>query len=702
MLNFSPEARWIEHPSCPADTAPVFTKSFTLKKSFKSAKLLICGIGFYKALINQSEITDTLLDPPFTAYDKRCYYNCYDVEGFLKEGENTITVTLGNGWYNQQEADAWNFNTASWKASPQLICELICDGESVLLSDSSWQCTTGAIVFNSLRGGESYNATLGYSPFNNASVSHGPGGELIPFEGTPIRVTELIKPAETEKYDRHHFYDFKAAISGNVHIKVKGERGTKVKITYGERRTVDANLNTSEIKSCMVGRPRFQTDEYILSGNGEEEWHSIFCYHGFSMVVIYTKAEVLDVTARVFHTDLKKAGSFICDDPLVTKLQSAILRSTRTNFHHMPTDCPHREKNGWTGDAALSCLQTIYNFDVKAAHLKYLDDIVDSQRPNGAISCIVPNSGWGHNWGTGTTWDYVLFEIAWQNYLFSGETKILEKYAPAMKKYLIFMDRMSDNGVWKNGLGDWCPAKNCAVCSTPALLTAYAHQCYAVYAKVSKALKNSDEELWANKKASEVRSSFIKNFADSEDRTLTFLAASVAFGLSDEPQKLIDLLEEEIIKGDYHPNCGIFGIKLLFNTLADWGKADLAWKVIHTSGYPSFEKMLQIGADSLTEEWHGKSSLNHHMYSSVGDFFYRSIAGIHPDEDHPGFEKLTLRPRIPAELKAFSCSYPSPKGLIKVELKASILSVSVPDGVDASLELNGKLSPFKNSLEVNL
>lgn len=701
MLSFSKEARWIEAPSCPANASPLFTKSFSLE-AFKTAELFICGLGFYKALINGKEITDTLLDPPFTEYDKRCYYNKYDVTALLREGENTITVTLGNGWYNQQEGDAWNFNSASWKARPQLICQLYCDGKSALYSDSSWLYTASPITFNSLRGGETYDANHCPAPLKNASVSHGPGGELLLFEGTPIRVTELIKPAETEKYGSHHFYDFKAAISGNIHIKVRGKKGTRVAITYGERRTVDGGLTRNEIKSCMKGNPRFQVDEYYLCGEGEEEWHSIFCYHGFSMAVIHTCAEVLEVTARVFHTDLKRAGSFQCEDELITRLQSAILRSTRTNFHHIPTDCPHREKNGWTGDASLSCLQTLYNFDVKAAHLKYLDDILDSQRPNGALSCIVPNSGWGHNWGTGTTWDYVLFEIAWQNYLFSADKEILKKYAPAMKKYLGFMEQNSDNGIWKNGLGDWCPAKNCPECSTPALLTAYAHQCYAVYAKVSKALGDPAEEQWALDKCGEVRQSFIKSFADSGDRSLTFLAASIAFGLTDEPEKLLDILEEEIIKGEYHTNCGIFGIKLLFNTLADAGKVELAWKMLHVKGYPGFERMLEIGADCLTEEWHGKSSLNHHMFSSVGDFFYRSLAGIRPDEEKPGFERVALCPRIPAELKAFSCTYPSPKGLIKVELKASILSVTVPDGVEASLELKGCVTPFNGSLSVKL
>ena len=683
-------ASWIENTSCPPGTAPFFTKTFTLDKPFAAASLYICGLGFYVARINGRRVGDELLNPAFTYYDQRVYYNVLNAAPYLVQGENVIEVTLGNGWFNQQEPDAWRFEQAEWRARPQLICELIVDGELTLVSDSSWLCGTSRTVFNSLRCGETYAAALVPSDLHPAKISRGPGGALQLQTIQPIRLQEVLEPVAVIPASRTDaIYDFGVNLTGNVEICVRGQRGGKVTIYYSERANADDGtinrVNISEHVHCK----RFQQDEYILSGEGEETWHSEFGYNGFRYTLIYCEnAELLSVKARCFHTDLPSAGSFVIDHPLITQLQSAILRCTRTNFHHMPTDCPQREKNGWTGDAALSCEQSLFNFDMHDGYVKWLNDIIDGQRPSGEIPCIVPGTRWGYNGCNGPTWDIALFELPWQTYLFTGDKDILRQCVNAMKRYLSHLRFTSDNGVWRIGLGDWCPPSKRNI-STEVLLTAYAWRAYDLYAKVCDALELSEEAADARINADKVRVSFQKAFIGKEPDTQTYLSLLLAFNLSDEPkEELVARLENTIERYSHHMECGIFGVKLMYNALTDNGRFDLAWKLLNAEGYPGWSDMLEKCPSTLSENWRTSSSRNHHMYSSIGDWFYKGIAGIHPDEKQPGFKHIFLRPHIPEGCGFFHAEHRTPFGLMSIEWKNSHLTIVLPENTSATLTWN--------------
>lgn len=703
MSTLFSKAVWLEAPSCPDKTSPLFQKEFSLSALPDKAELFISGVGFYHATLNGVPVTDQLLNPAFTAYDKRVYYNRFEVSSLLKEGTNVLQVLLGNGWFNQSEHDSWNFDTAPWRAKPQMICELQTEGETLLVSDPSWQWRKSQITYNSLRSGETFRACDEASPLQSVFVAHGPGGELLPFPGTPIRLRETLDGIPVTPSPHRLLLDFRRSLAGNVEICVRGPKGARVRIRYVERIRFDGTIDREQIKSCFHGG-RFQEDEYDLSGEGEERWHSLFGYNGFRYAAIDApkEVEILWVRARNFHTDLPTTGSFVCDDPLLNRLQSAVVRSTLTNYHHMPTDCPHREKNGWTGDACLSCEETLFNFDAVAAHRKWLDDIVDSQRPNGAIACIVPPTSWGYDWGTGTTWDFVLFELPWQLYLFTGEKSVLERYALPMKKYLGFMQKNATNGIWKNGLGDWCPPPHTAKCPTDALLTAYARQCALLYQKTSEALGNTEEAAWAKALAEEIRGDFLRAFAHCDNESLCFLAMLLAFDLCEDKAAVLTRLEAALKKADYHPEFGIFGNKLIYNTLTDLGRFDLAMKLVKAQGYPGFSYMLDFCGGTLGELWEGGASQNHHMFASVGDFFYKSIAGIRLDEKAPGFRRLTLCPHVPEGMDFFCAKKITPHGLLQVEYHRGTLTVLLPEGTSATLRFGGKtyeLSAGKTQVE---
>ncbi len=687
-------AAWIENSSCPATVAPIFIKTFSVDQIRENTQLYICGVGFYVCRINSKRVGDHLLAPAFSAYDKTVYYNVFNVADLLTEGENTIEVTLANGWFNQQEPDDWQFHHASWRKPPQLLCEIVADGNVILKSDSSWLCRQSRIVYNSLRFGETYDAAIEEpNDLHLARISRGAGGALRQQIMPPIRLREEISAAAVIPTPEGTItYDFGVNLSGNAHIRVRGSRGAKVTIIYSELLFEDGTPDRAFIRSSTKLCERFQQDEYILSGEGIEEWHSEFGYNGFRYATVSCEnAELLSITARCFHTDLRTVGSFEIDHPLITNIQNALLRATRTNFHHIPTDCPHREKNGWTGDAHLSCEQALFNFDMKRAYEKWMGDLIDCQRPSGELPAIAPTCIWGYNWGNGSTWDHALFEIPWQTYLFTGGKAILMQCSEAMESYIAFLESTCDNGIWRIGLGDWCAPVEIRMIPRKLMVTAYVWRAFHLYEKIMRVLGRAADAEYARRRCSEIRTDFQKHFIGREPDSQTYLALLLAFDLSDEPrEELLKRLEKCIDDADGHMLCGIFGVKLIYNVLTDNGRFDLAWRLLNAEGYPGWSDMLARCPSTLTERWDGKESRNHHMYSSVGDWFYKGIAGIHIDENEPGFKHVYLHPHVPEGCNFFRAAHETPLGNLIIAWNGENLCVTLPEGARATLTWNDR------------
>ena len=679
------------------NNATVFYKDFNLSELPKNATINICGLGFYVLKINGITVSKDLLSPAFTAYDKKVFYNTYDIKNFLKSGDNLIEVAVGNGWFLETQKSPWRFERATWNSRHQLICEIYADNQLVLKSDSSWLCGRSKTTYNSLRYGETYDSTAEFNDHINASIGHGPGGILVPQSCPPIRLENNINPVSIIS---GNIYDFGKNYTGNVEITVRGERGTEVNIQYCERIKSDGSPNMG----YLLPDPklsRFQCDTYILSGEGEETWHSQFGYNGFRYAIITTDAEVLSVTARHFHTLVESIGAFECDNAFFNELQQSLTHSTLCNLHHLPTDCPHREKNGWTGDAHLSCEQALFNYDMKEIYIKWLDDIVDCQRPNGAIPCIAPTSTWGYNWGTGNAWDAVLFEIPYQLYLYYADKSVLQRYIPAMKKYIGFLEGMADGEIWKNGLGDWCRPEKFDTASTESILTGYAYRIYDLYSKTLKILGDADYST-AKQRTENIKQTFIATFEDKEKDSQTLLAMQLEFGLTTKPEEIFKRLLKQVEISDYHPRCGIFGTKWLFNVLSEYGRHDIACKILENDGYPGYKDMLKNCNGTLSENWECNSSLNHHMFSTIGAWFYKSVAGIRIDEENPGFKNIKISPCFSGSCSNFRAWHITPYGKLEIEKTDDKLKITLPEGCTADLNLRGQIQRITSSEIINI
>lgn len=679
-------AKWIENPGCPAECTPVFRKKFQLADC-KKVEIAICGLGFYVLTVNGKRVSDELLTPPFTAYDRTVLYQIYDISSHVTAGENVIEVTCGNGWFNQQESDGWDFNHTTWKAAPKMICQVDVDGECYLVSDRSWESAEGKTIFNSHRGGETYDSRKTVENFTPVRIARGPGGILKEQKMPAVKLQGVYEGKEIYPY----VYDFGQTITGNVEVTAIGNPGDPVDIFYSERLRDDFTVDRENI-TAHVYSDRFARDLYLQTGDGEETWHGEFSFHGFRYVRLYypKSTKIISIKARDMHTDLKEIGGYTCDVPVYNQLHDACVRSLLTNYMHIPMDCPHREKNGWTADAMLSSFQALYNLDMKDAYVKWLDDIVDCQRPNGAIPCIAPTSTWGYQWGSGTTWDAVLFVLPWNIYRFTGDVSVLERFYPAMEKYIGFLKTQSDDNIYTNGLGDWCTQDGVPECEEAVLVTCYAKHIFDVFAQISEILGASAQKEDAVSNSLAIRKAFQVRFEGKTTVCQTYYAAIVSFDMTDDKQKAADELANLVTAAGGHIEGGIFGALLIPDVLRDYGYFELAWKMISTEEYPGWIYMMRKCHGAMGESWIGNSSLDHHMFSTVEGFMHASLSGLRMDLSNPGMTKLHLRPYFPDDIGQFAAWYELYGGRLEIAWDKESYSVTLPEGIEATVELDGK------------
>lgn len=693
-------ARWIGFAACPNDTSPVFRKQVVLPEVPRTAQVFISGLGAYVLRINGKRVEEDILQPAFSDYNKTVYYNIYEIASYLRSGENTVEVLLGNVWYNEQQETDWLFESAAWKDTPKFIAEFFVDGVCVLRSDDSWDCAESATVFNSLRCGEHYDATKQVVFRQKADVLPAPRGKLMLQTITPIRVSETYAPVQvlnksvyTGALVKSYVYDFGINLSGNVEIKGTGKRGAKISIRYVER-LLENRLPDYFWLNRGFHREReglmIQTDEYTFCGDGVETWHSEFGYNGFRYVVITGDYEELTVTARCFHTVLPRAGDIECDNPLVMKLHAAVKQSTVTNFHHMPTDCPQREKNGWTGDAHLSAEQAYFNFDMTNAYEKWMHDVADSQTDEGALPAIVPSSDFGYEFDQGPCWDAVLFLIPWQMYRYTGDTAHLRSSYPAMRRYIRYMERELENGLHTHGLADWLALMHEGdLAPDEAVLTLFCGHIAALYRKIALLLGEADDASEAERLHGVIRRAYLEKYGALDINNQTVYALELMFGFTDDRERTVRKLLAAVESTNYHITGGIFCAKYLLDALTDNGYFDVAYRIASQEDFPGWGYLAAVNSGTLGENWCGGQSGNHHMLSEIGAWYYKALAGFRIDEEKPGFRHVFLEPHIPEDIHRFCAYHITPFGKLSLAWDASAVTVEIPEHTTATFRFAG-------------
>lgn len=713
-------ARWIGRNlvqcnySNPVFPAPLYRKDFQLEGAVRQAKLHVCGLGYFVASLNGQRVGDHVLDPVVSQYDKRVRYVTHEVTGLLRPGLNAVGMMLGNGWYNSHTEGFWALEKAPWRDYPKLILELEVQLESGAMvrwgSDGTWRVAEGPVRFDGLRNGETYDARAeipgwdlpGFDDraWEKASVVPGPGGQLEPQIAPPCRVMQTLTPVSVRRLaSGAAIYDLGQNLAGWAQLRASGPAGTEVVLRYAEKLTADGDIDQGNISS-FIKSGECQTDRYIFKGQGEEVWEPNFTYHGFQYVRVegLPSEPTLDtLCGRVVHTDFAEIGGFDCSDESLNRLQSCARWSYRGNFVGIPTDCPHREKNGWTGDAQLAAEFGLWNFGGQAAYGEWLDSMVDCQRPNGQLPGIVPCAAWGYNWGSGPAWDSALILIPWYVYLYTGDRSHIERLYPAMARYVAYLGTLATDHIVHFGLGDWCTTDEQRRCPVELTSTAYYSVLVGLLARFATLTGRQDEAAGFQALAGSIRHAFNAAFYRGDglyaDGQMTALGCAVYQGLveDDQRQAVVDRLADAVERNGGKVDFGILGAKYVPRALADNGRADLAYRLFTQPEFPGWVNWVRQGATTLREDWHSGASQNHIMFGDIGACFYQYFAGIVPDPAQPGFSYVTIRPMPVKGLDRVSAWHRAPAGIIRSvwtrEAGKLTFDVTLPEGTSGELRL---------------
>lgn len=690
--------------------APWFKKDINLSGNIKKAEITVCGLGFYELFLNDKRITKGFLSPYITNSDDVVFYDNYDITEMIAVGKNEFKFLLGNGMQNAIGGYMWDFDKAGFRSLPKLsfAIEITYSNENfeIIEADETVAVKASKIIFNDLRLGETYDCTFDAGEWKNAVFTSPPLGEKKLSIAKPILVRDEIKPISIWKEDNSYIYDFGVNTAGVCRININAAQGRKIVLTFGET-LQNGKFSIRNTTFNNIADRYFQRDTYVCR-DGENIWQPTFTYHGFRYVKvdgIKSKQATNDLlTFVVFNTFLDEKGSFECDDNNINKLNYMSLNSTLSNFHHIPTDCPHREKNGWTGDAALSASHTLLYFEPTDNYKQWLFEICKSQNEQGAIPGIVPTGGWGFEWGNGPAWDCVLTELPYQIWQKRNDLSSFIECKNNILKYIKYIEtRLDENGLIAIGLGDWCAPHGAP--KAPLILTDsievydITHKAGIMFLAVGE-IDNSDYCL---NFAENIRKNIRKQFLDRDTCTLAKpCQTSQAMGIfykifnDDELDKAMKVLMCEIEKSDYHIDTGILGGRVLFHVLAENGEMDTAIKIMKNPTKPSYMQWVLNGDTALCEgfeESDGISSHNHHFWGNISAFFMEQICGIKANAD-----KINIAPHFPSNMNFAKAEFYSAFGKVSVMWKR--INDKIIFNLDYPNEVKGKLV-LKRNAEIN-
>lgn len=696
MGNSRWKGSWIsDHHDIHHKEAPYFRKEFTVAKKIKYARAYIAVAGLYELTLNGGRVSDHRLDPMYTRFDRRTLYVTHDVTEMLQSGENAIGVTLGNGWYNHQSLAVWNFHNAPWRARPTFCLDLrivYTDGtEETIVSDNNWKTSSGPIISNSIYTGEHYDARLEQTGWNKAGFDDSkwdgvryrsaPSSHIVSQQTVPIRFVKSYSPQSVKKFDdTTYVFDMGQNMAGVTQLKVKGPEGTVLKIKHGERLYDNGRLDMSNIDVYYRGNKEtdpFQTDILILSGKKEDEFAAKFNYKGFRYVEITSSKPVsLDennLKAYFIHSDVEPVGEIKTSSTLVNDLWRITNNAYLSNLMGYPTDCPQREKNGWTGDGHLAIETALYNFDGISVYEKWLADHRDEQQPNGVLPDIIPTGGWGYGTANGLDWTSTIAIIPWEVYMFYGDSRLLADTYENIKRYVDYVNQISPNGLTTFGRGDWVPVKSQS--NLELTSSVYFYVDAQILASAAKLFGKEDDFQKYNSLANKIKQAINDKFLNQEtgiyaSGTQTELSVPLHWGVVPENMKakVAANLNQKVEETDFHLDVGVLGAKALLNALKDNGYGESAYKVAVQDTYPSWGWWAVNGATTLLENWDLEAerdiSDNHMMFGEIGGWFFKSLGGILPDAEQPGFKHVLLKPIFPKGLSQSTASHKSPYGTI--------------------------------------
>ena len=742
-------ARWV-HPAEDEVAAPGRRPAYELRGTLAlprpvvRARLYATAHGLYEFFLGGRRVGDLELTPGYTEYGSRVQVQVYDVTDLLVPGTNELTALLSDGWFRGQvgvmrATEQWGVRTAFLA---QLHVDLD-DGTTVRTgTDASWHSRPSRVTAADLIEGQAEDHRTDERPWRPVVPAELGFDTLVWSPAPPVRRVQELRPVRVTRLDDdRQVVDLGQNINGWVRMTGLGPAGTELTLTHGEWLAPDGDVTVEHLRPAMAFLPHplsaGQVDR-VLSAGDDDVFEPRHTTHGFQYARVERHPDDLtpeDVTGVVVHSDLRRRGWFSCSDERVDRLHEAAVWSFRGNACDIPTDCPTRERHGWTGDWQLYVPTASFLYDVAGLSTKWLRDLAAGQWENGVIGNMAPmpraegRDGPIASWNGSAGWGDAVVLVPWETYRATGDERVLAELWPAMVRWLDHVERTAAEGrhvdrvarsakpaahehrLWDTGFhwGEWLVPDD-DLSDMPGYLardkadvaTAFFAHSTSLMARIADVLGRSGDAARYERLSEEVRAAWRAEFIDADGAvrpdTQANLVRALTFRLVPDElrQRTADRLVELIRLAGTHLGTGFLATPDLLPVLADTGHADVAYELLLQDRPPSWLAMLDRGATTVWERWEGvdaegipHESLNHYSKGAVISFLHRYTAGIRLDD--PAYRSFTVQPVPGGGLTAASAVHDSPYGRIESAWHIGdgtfSLEVTVPSGTTASVVL---------------
>lgn len=719
-----------------ADRYPAVTvrKRFVLDGPVRRATVYVTARGLYELRLNGRRVGEQILAPEWTDYDRKIQVQTYDVTDLVRPGENALGAFLGDGWYSGRLGLAPPPGRHFYGTHPQLLAQLEverADGpQQVIATDGTWRATEeGPIRYSDILDGEAYDATRempgwdqpGFADagWNAARVSPRDERQLVWQPNEPIRVVQELAPLKlTEPKPGVHVFDLGQNMVGWVRAKLRGPAGTEVTLQYAEQLNPDGTVYTANLR----GAP--QRDTVILK-DGETHFEPHFTYHGFRYVQVTglpATPRQDDVLGRVFHSAAPDVGRFECDNPLLNQLMQNIVWVQRGNLHSSPTDCPQRdERLGWMGDIQAFSQTAIFNLDMAGFFTKWVPDVREAQHADGRFPDFAPQpfaQRLDRFFGV-PAWGDAGVVVPWRMWVNYADRRLLEQHFAAMVAWNEYVLANNPDLLWRKGrhndYGDWLNGDTLQLDGYPhggnevpkdVFATMFWKRSSELIGRMAAVLGRDAEARQFAERAAQIRAAFNWAYVAADGKiqghTQAGYALALRFDMLDEPQqaKALEYLRDTIRAYKGHPSTGIQTTHRMLLELSERGQHAEACRLVLLDDVPSWGYMIRMGATTIWERWDGyvegrgfqnpgMNSFNHWAFGAVGEWIWRNVAGINPDEQQPGYQHVIIRPRPGPGYTRARGEYNSIRGPIisdwRIDAGRIALDVQIPPGSTATV-----------------
>jgi len=710
-------------------------REFSVRPGLERALVNVCGLGEYEMTLNGRKVGDAFLSPGWTKYDKTCLYDTYDITEDLKRGQNAIGIELANGMYQVPGGGRFTKFKGSFgpqKAIAQIRLEYTDGTVEIIGTDANWRSAAGPVTFNTIYGGEDYDARLvqhGWnqprfddSKWSSAVVVNGPGGTLrgLSCAAPPIREFEIHKAVSSHTLtDGDVVYDLGQNAAHVPKITVTGPVGSKVRLIPSELLHDDGSANQS---SMGGGHRGWIWCEYTKGTDGRETWSPQFFYVGCRYIQVHlTPAKtngalpkIKSIAGIVVHSASEPVGKFECSNDLFNRIYTLVRWAQQNNMMSIMTDCPHRERLGWLEQDHLNGPALRYDFRLARLFTKTVNDIADSQLTNGVVPTTAPeytifrskNDAYHlrNDFGDSPAWSSSFILVPWQQYQFDGDLNLFRIHYEAMTRYLAYLGSRATNDIVNYGLGDWYdlgPKAPGFAQLTPVALTgtAFYFQDAKIMAQAAALLGKTEDAGKYSKLAEHIRAAFNREFYNSTNHcyaTDSQCANSIplVMGLCEETNRaaVLDSIVRDVRSRGNALTAGDVGYRYLLRALADGGHNDVIFDINNQTNKPGYGMQLAKGKTSLTEAWDGGHSQDHFMLGQIQEWFYHDLAGIRPGA--PAFKKIIIAPQPVGNITWARAGYDSISGEIisrwKRDKEKFTLDISIPANTTATVYVPAK------------